>query len=307
MQGSQPIRVLLVDDEERFLTTTASILRKRGFSVAGAADGSAAVEAVQKDSFDVMVLDLKMPGMDGVQTLHEVRRIRPDQQVILLTAHGSYEAALSGLQDGIFDYLSKPCDIDLLACKIQEACKGRRALSGDERRVRDIMVPLHEFSTIRHDRTVAEAIETVARSFARAMVTSSLHETVHRSILVLDQRGKVLGVLSFHDVLRGLQPPELRGGSGAEPMPEQAEAREPPSHGGMFTIMVQEMLRLPVRALMSDVPPLIQSNADLMEAAHRLLRLRVPRLLAVEEDQPVGVVREQDLFFEIVSILRQQR
>jgi predicted transcriptional regulator len=75
----------------------------------------------------------------------------------------------------------------------------------------------------------------------------------------------------------------------------------------MFTIMVQDILRQPVRGLMSEVPPIVDTSANLMEAVNRMILLKVPRLLVTEQDTPVGVVREQDLFFEMVRILRQQR
>jgi DNA-binding response OmpR family regulator len=293
MENTGPIRVLIADDEERFRTTTEAILKKRGFSVIVAAGGFQAIEENQKNNFDVVVLDLKMPGIDGNEALRRIKQNKPDVEVIMLTGHGTYETAIAGLRRGVFDYLTKPCDIDLLIRKIQDAFARKQGLAEKEKRIRDIMVPLSEFSTIREDRTVAEAVETLAQSFAKAMITNTLSETVHRSVLVLDHRGRVIGVLIFQDLLRALQPPSLR--------------LRPPSHPGMFTIMVQDILKQTVRELMSEVPPVIDTGADLMEAANRLLLLKVPRLLVMERDNPVGVVREQDLFFEMVSILRQQR
>lgn len=306
MEQTGPIRVLIADDEERFRSTTEAILKKRGFLVTVAADGPEAVGKVLKDGFDVVVLDLKMPGMDGNQALGEIKRIRPDVEVIMLTGHGTYDTAIAGLRGGVFEYLNKPCDIDLLIARIQDAFARKHGLTETESRIRDIMVPLGEFSTIREDRTVAEAMGTLARSFAKAMITSTLNETVHRSVLVLDNRGKVIGVLSFQDLLRALQPPHLRR---ALEKPSRADAvpREPPSHPGMFTIMVQDILKQPVRGLMSEVPPIVDTSANLMEAVNRMILLKVPRLLVTEQDTPVGVVREQDLFFEMVRILRQQR
>lgn len=306
MENTGPIRVLIADDEERFRTTTEAILKKRGFSVTLAASGFQAIEEIQKNNFDVVVLDLKMPGIDGNEALRRIKQNKPDVEVIMLTGHGTYETAIAGLRRGVFDYLTKPCDIDLLIRKIQDAFARKQGLAEKEKRIRDIMVPLSEFSTIREDRAVAEAVETLAQSFAKAMITNTLSETVHRSVLVLDHRGRVIGVLIFQDLLRALQPPSLRR-TLEKPSRTDAVPLEPPSHPGMFTVMVQDILKQPVGELMSEVPPVIDTGADLMEAANRLLLLKVPRLLVMERDNPVGVVREQDLFFEMVSILRQQR
>jgi len=305
MESPVPIRVLIVDDEERFRRTTETILRKRGFAVRSASDGLKALDTLGRESFDVVVLDLKMPGKDGNEILREMKQRHPDLQVILLTGHGSYDAAVAGLRRGAFYYLSKPCDIDVLVDRIREAFARKESLAEAERRVRDIMVPLSEFSRIREDRPVAEAVEILAQSFAKAAAGSLLAETVHRTVLVLDHRGAVIGVLSFQDLLRSLQPPYLRKAL-EKPYPREAVALEPPSHAGMFTVMAQEVLKRPVRELMSAVPPLIDAEANLMEAAGRMLVLRAPRLLVVEAEKPVGVVREQDLFFEIVRILREQ-
>lgn len=305
METPVPIRVLIVDDEDRFRKTTEAILQKRGFAVRSAADGLQALETLGRESFDVVVLDLKMPGKDGNDILREIQQRWPELQVILLTGHGSYEAAVAGLRRGAFYYLSKPCDIDVLIDRIREAFARKESLAEGERRVRDLMVPLAEFSRIRQDRPVAEAVEILAQSFAKAAAASLLAETVHRTVLVLDPRGSVVGVLSFQDLLRALQPPYLRRAL-EKPYPPEAVALEPPSHAGMFTVMVQEVLKRPVRELMSAVPPLIDSEANLMEAAARMLVLRAPRLLVMEGEKPVGVVREQDLFFEIVRILREQ-
>ena len=122
MTDNKTIMVLLVDDEERFLLTTAAALRKRGLKVASASNGSDAVLKVWRGDFDVVVLDLKMPGMNGHQTLREIKGLKPDIKIIMLTGHGSLESALEGWQDGVTTYLLKPCDIEVLADTIRHAC-----------------------------------------------------------------------------------------------------------------------------------------------------------------------------------------
>jgi DNA-binding NtrC family response regulator len=125
MTENRKIRVLLVDDEKRFLATTSSALRRRGFDVDTAGGGSEAVLKVWKDDYDVVVLDVKMPGSDGHTVLREIKGLKPDIEVILLTGHGSLESALEGWHDAMFTYLTKPCDIDTLADTIRSAWKTR--------------------------------------------------------------------------------------------------------------------------------------------------------------------------------------
>lgn len=304
MESRGQIRVLIVDDEERFRATTIAILKNRGFEVAAVGGGREAADYVKDHEVDVIILDLKMPDMDGNETLRRVKDIRPDTQVIMLTGHGTPDNALLSLKNGVFDYLTKPCNIDLLAQKIRDAYHRERGLQEEEAKVRDVMVPLSSFSTIREDRTVSEAIETILLSFSRTLSSSSVHETVHRSILVLDKKGKVVGVMTFTDLLAGLQPPYMKLLTERRSQDENVYL-DAANYSGMFTVIVREIAQKTVRELMSDAPPTIDVRANLMEAANRLLTLGVRRLLVKDGDEMVGVVREQDLFFEMANIIRQ--
>jgi len=301
----QPIRVLIVDDEEQFRATTAAILTKRGFTATAAGSGEQALAEIQKDAVDVVVLDVKMPGMDGNQALREIKRLKPEISVIMLTGQGSPDAALATLRDGAFDYLTKPCGIDLLARRINDAVAQRKGVSEAEHRVRDLRVPLSSFSTIREDRSVADAIEAILLSFNRTMATGSVHESIHRSILVLDRRNKVVGLVSFTDLLQGLlprrlsQPPEIPAGENLTPP-------APLPDSGTFTLMTRHLATRPIRELMSQVPLTIEADASLIEAVIRMLELKVRRLLVKDGEKIVGVIREQDLFFEIATIIKQQ-
>ena len=114
-------RVLLVDDEEDFLSTVIKRLRKRDVNAHGAGSGEEALQALEQNPVDVVLLDVKMPGMDGVQTLREIKNHFPLIEVIMLTAHASMEVAIEGMELGAFDYLMKPVEIDELLYKIQDA------------------------------------------------------------------------------------------------------------------------------------------------------------------------------------------
>jgi DNA-binding response OmpR family regulator len=101
-------KILVVDDESTARKSWGDILKLEGYQVSVAASGEAAVAAVQKESFDIMLLDLRMPGMDGLEVLRTVTKIAPDTQIIVLTAHGSLESAIEALRQGAHDYLLKP-------------------------------------------------------------------------------------------------------------------------------------------------------------------------------------------------------
>jgi DNA-binding NtrC family response regulator len=115
------IRLLLVDDEEDFRTTLANRLKKRKLEVMDAADGFKAIETVRAHPIDVAVVDVKMAGMDGLETLKQIKQINPLIEVIMLTGHASVESGIEGMRLGAFDYLMKPCDINELIMKIEDA------------------------------------------------------------------------------------------------------------------------------------------------------------------------------------------
>jgi DNA-binding NtrC family response regulator len=115
------LRVLIVDDEAGFVDVLRKRLSRRGVKVQAAYSGTEAVQAMRRQEFDAAVVDLKMEDMGGVEVLHIFRRLAPETPVIMLTGHGSEEAAREGLQQGAFDYLLKPCDMDALLAKIHEA------------------------------------------------------------------------------------------------------------------------------------------------------------------------------------------
>ncbi|MGE5839654.1 MAG: response regulator [Deltaproteobacteria bacterium] len=115
------MRIMLVDDEVGFLSTTKKLLERKGLQVTTAASGHEALEKLEGESIQVMILDVKMPGMDGVAVLKAVKSRYPLVQVVMLTGHGTVESALEGLRSGATDYLMKPIDIDELIAKAEEA------------------------------------------------------------------------------------------------------------------------------------------------------------------------------------------
>jgi DNA-binding NtrC family response regulator len=115
------MKIMLVDDEEGFLLTTRKLLQRKGIQVTTAISGSEALEKLMQETVHVVVLDVKMPGMDGVTALKAIKSRFPLVEVIMLTGHASVDSALDGLMSGATDYLTKPLDIEELIAKVEEA------------------------------------------------------------------------------------------------------------------------------------------------------------------------------------------
>jgi len=118
-----PTNILLVDDEKDFVEILAMRLEDAGEKVTPAYDGQMCLDILEKEPIDVVILDIKMPGMDGINTLHKIKIMHPLVEVILLTGHGSTETAIEGMKLGAFDYLLKPADFDDLKAKLDGARK----------------------------------------------------------------------------------------------------------------------------------------------------------------------------------------
>ena len=117
----EELRILIVDDEEELVSALAERLVLRGFQVESATSGTDALKLSRKRDFDVLVADVKMPGIDGLALMVAIKRDRPELPVILFTGHGSVAEAKRGMQGGAFDYVMKPVDIDVLVEKIRKA------------------------------------------------------------------------------------------------------------------------------------------------------------------------------------------
>jgi two-component system, OmpR family, response regulator len=118
-----PMKILLVDDEREFVTTLAERLELRNMKVSIAMDGESALGFIENDPPQVVVLDVMMPGLGGLEVLERIKSVDSKIQVILLTGHGATKDGIRGMQLGAFDYLIKPIDIDELIKKLNEAVK----------------------------------------------------------------------------------------------------------------------------------------------------------------------------------------
>ena len=121
------INVLLTDDEVPFVETMTKRLNKRGLTVLNAFSGNEALKQLKEHkNIEVVILDVKMPGMDGIEALQKIKKQFPLVEVVMLTGHATIETAIEGMKLGAFDYLMKPCDMDILINKMKEAATKKR-------------------------------------------------------------------------------------------------------------------------------------------------------------------------------------
>jgi DNA-binding NtrC family response regulator len=124
-------RVLIVDDEDRFRDNMVRLLTAQGMHALGVSGGRQALEALRESEFDVLLLDMKMPDMDGRATFAEILALGADVQVVVLSGHASVDDAMEMMTRGAFDYLIKPCPTEVLVRKVRQAWLEKRMNRGD--------------------------------------------------------------------------------------------------------------------------------------------------------------------------------
>ncbi|MDI6796723.1 MAG: response regulator [Desulfatibacillaceae bacterium] len=294
------IKVLIVDDEQQFRATTKKILDKRGFETLVAENGMDAIKMMSQKP-DVVILDIKMPEMDGLTALDKIKDLSPDTPVIMLTGHGGPQSAKAARESKAFDFLAKPCSMDLLAVKIRDAyamCRNRGART--EPIVGEVMVPITVYSTLSEDATASEAVSLLKHSFAAPEATAQLTDPGHLSLLVLDRAGKMQGMLTIEDLLLALLPPYL-----SAPKPSLADTivYSPMFWKGVFTLQAASLSKIPIREIMSPPPQAIEYDANLMEAVWMITQNKARWLAVMKKGELAGVLRERDLLFALERAL----
>jgi DNA-binding NtrC family response regulator len=137
MTGKVQASVLLVDDEEQFLDALSQRLEARGLKVDTVTSGEDAVKQVENRNFDAIIVDLAMPGIDGIETLKRIKEKRPDLEIIMLTGHGTVKSGIEAMKLGAEDFLEKPVDLNELLAKIGEA-KNKRMLVVEKGRQEEV-------------------------------------------------------------------------------------------------------------------------------------------------------------------------
>ena len=230
------IKVLLVDDEDRFCETTSKLLIKKGFDTAIANNAEKAIHLLKGNKRDVIVLDIQMTGMDGHTALHEIKKTDPDIQVIILTGHGSRYSAMRALVREAFDYLAKPCDVDILASRIHDAYLAKhRGFKFDDKKALNLMIPLHELKSIPADTSLKDAM-AMGEGF----------------LAVMDERKMLAGILTRMDIIRSVRPEYI---SGEGTFNEQSSRFSSMFWSGFFSDRVKAVSQKKVWEILS-APPL---------------------------------------------------
>ncbi len=156
-------RILIADDEDGLRWVLEKGFRSAGYQVTAVKDGAAALREVEAQPFDLVLLDVRMPGMDGLTLLGHLRSLRPDAQVVLMTAHGTMETAIQAMQRGAYDYLAKPFDLDEALLLAERALAARR-LTQEVAALRTGLKEVWEFGALvgRHP-TMQEVYKTIGR------------------------------------------------------------------------------------------------------------------------------------------------
>jgi CheY-like chemotaxis protein len=279
------IKVLLVDDEDRFCETTSKLLIKKGFDTAIANNAEKAIHLLKGNKRDVIVLDIQMTGMDGHTALHEIKKTDPDIQVIILTGHGSRYSAMRALVREAFDYLAKPCDVDILASRIHDAYLAKhRGFKFDDKKALNLMIPIHDLKSIPADTSLKEAMDLNEEFMA-----------------VFDERKILAGILTRMDIIRSVRPDYI---SESGSFNEESSRFSSMFWSGFFSDRVKAVSRKRVWEILSDTPPTISENANLLEVAHMISGATGGVLLVKDISKVIGIIRDQDIYSEIDSLMK---
>lgn len=288
-QHMKEIRLLLVDDEEDFRLATAEALQRRGFRVSEAESGERALEVVEQVDPEVVVLDLKMGGIDGIETLRRLRQSHPVLPVIILTGHGSFKDAFAGIQLSIVDFLQKPVEVERLATVVRRRLESVQPKRLKERTVGQLMVPAVSYRRIYDDQSVRELVQLLHDTLFQ-QVHGRVTEQGHRSVLVFNRREEFLGLVRILDLLDSAVPPFLKYSAYAS------------FFTGMFLAQGKVLGARPVAELITDGSS-VEPDTPLMEALNKMIRGRLINLPVLDQGQLVGVLRDKDLFLELAELV----
>ena len=285
MDPDPTVHLLLVDDEAEFRLATGKALRRRGFEVSEAGDGAEALARIAERRPDVVVLDLKMPGMSGIETLQRLRQREATLPVIVLTGHASLRSALAGIELEITDFLQKPIEVEQLAERIrllQRRDAGGRPLR--EKSVAELMVSPALYPRLFVDQPVREVVDVLCDAFLRPRDEEARYLGL-RSALVYDRNQVFLGLVRFSDLLKLVLPGDL----GEPPISSSAQ---------MFLAQCKLIGSRQLRELVGE-PISLPIDASLMQAIHLMVRHRLINLPVMNGPRLLGILRERDVILEI--------
>jgi two-component system, NtrC family, response regulator HydG len=274
---TEKIQVLIVDDEVRFARNVSKLLDTRRFDVSVAHNGLDALDLVHKTRPDVVVLDIRMPEMDGIETLLAMKNLDPEIQVIILTGHADVETGIMAIREGAFDYLFKPCDMDILTGKIRQAAAAKQI------RQHPVLWPRRMVKEITNAAFIPLGItDDLQKALAifNAMGPGGMREELH----VTDDKGRLRGLISKNGLIR------------------EAE-KVYPERNILWSDLVRNPWWLPKKKV-SDVmkPPAdISAHPDepLEHVAQKMIDHHIRCLPVMADNRFMGIIRLKDILFHI--------
>jgi two-component system NtrC family response regulator len=180
--------ILIVDDEKNYLTILSAVLEDEGFEILTALGGREALEVHKTSDLDLIVTDMKMPGMDGIELLKHIKSVDPDLPIIMMTAHGTIDKAVEAMQKGAYSYILKPFDNERLIIYVKKAISMYQVVK-ENRRLRDAVESQYHFGNIigksKKMRNIFDTIQKVAPAVATVLIegeSGTGKELVARSI-----------------------------------------------------------------------------------------------------------------------------
>jgi FixJ family two-component response regulator len=305
--------VMLVDDEVPYVEITAKRLGVRDIKIISAFSAEECLEKLKKyPQLDVIVLDINMPGMDGIEALKEIKNMSPLTEVIMLTGYGTVDSAIGAIKLGAFDFLKKPCEIEEIADKIIAAAQKKKDHTNrinawesfkETSTLQGLMVPLEEYATVSEDANILEAFDALEKT--QKVFDPKRYR--HRAVLVVNNERRVVGKLSQHDIIQALEPrykesKERKKGALAhfgfsqkfiESVSLQYSTWDKPLQN-----LFQKALEQKVKTFMYKPTEgeHIDESATMDETIHRMVAGKHHSLLVTRDTDIVGVVRLTDVF-----------
>lgn len=251
---------------------------------------------------DIAVVDLSVFNLD---MLRMNKSVYTDLLIIAIGASEDKALARDALNAGAEEYLIKPVSTECLASVIQEILYIRKITKTmpDEKRVMGVMIPIMEYTVMKGDSTVYEAIEAIKTSFSIRESTGRFLDTIHRSLMVLDDNGGVEGMVTIKNLVSSILPDYLKNMSYSD---SKSLALSNNFWKGRFSARLRRLSEMTLRDIMTPPPPVIDACATLLEAALKMHSLQTRRLVVVQSNEVIGIIREQDLFFEMEKIMRRK-
>ena len=283
------LKLLLVDDEDDFRRATSPALRRRGFIVTEAASGEEALLLLDADLPDIVILDLKMPGLSGIETLEKIREKDQTLPVIILTGHGDLQDALAGIRLKIVDFLQKPVDVEQLSIQIHSILKRSVKQPLRERTIAELIKSPSLYPRLYIDEPVTKVLETFQDVYSQTTEEGKESEKV-RSVLIYNRSDTFLGVIRFPDLLKLVMPPFL-------------DAPHTTFFTGMFLAQCKLIGKRNIMDLMAK-QVFISVQAPIMEAVHLMIKGNLINLPVMIGAEIVGILRNRDVILEIANSIR---